>query len=503
MLPSLHNLRIDGIEDDTGVMTKKMKREAEAAAKQEAERAAKAERNARALAQRNKERRERIIAEKRAKEEELERRRAAEAEEEKRRKHSVIFDEFPEGKVFTLDGLTERLRLPSLIQDTFGVSNWVFSAETSVTGIRLNGSSTLGSESINALGVVSVLGSRFANNDGTGNCGSYNCFEKSVRIEGDDVVSKGLRALISALQNMDSFMMPSKVSVRAPKKSNRETYSADHTRLGRDELALTLHMAATQIGPPILAALPVDVLGKDSIIAINDYAYVTESDWTDLERLLDRLRYTHTTPDSLDAAVNSISKATVALMRRVAANGIVLTDVKLTNMIARRQGWSNNYEVRMIDFGAYFTADVNMHAAQTGEVTPEECIFFINGLLLANYVLTFRGRDPWNHKHVFKQLVKEVSGTWKHMEKKGMANGFCALIARDEVYPREDSLLDLTNLLMVPKDDFFTALRNVFYLVLENYGHDDVLQQYQSKAPEGVNPSYISRLVDRIEALYK
>jgi hypothetical protein len=262
-------------------------------------------------------------------------------------------------------------------------------------------------------------------------------------------------------------------------------------------------MAATQIGPPILAAFPVNVLGKDNIVAINDYAYVTENDWTDLEQVLDRLRYTHTTPDSLDAAVNSISKATVALMRRVAANNIVLADVKLTNMIARRHGTSTNYEVRMIDFGAYFTADVNMHTAQTGEVTPEECTFFINGLLLANYVMTARGTPPWDHKRVFKQLVKEVAGTWTHMENTGMANGFCALLARDEVYPSKDSLLGLTNLLMVPKDDFFTALRSIFYLVLENYGHNDVLRTNESKAPEGVNPGYISRLVDRIEALYK
>jgi hypothetical protein len=500
MLPSLHRLRLDDVEDDTDAMTKKMKREAEAAEK---ERLAKVERNAKALAKRNKERRERIIAEKRAEAEELERRRAEEAEEEKRRKHSVIFDEFPEGKVFTLDGLTERLRLPSLIQDTFGVSKWVFSAETLVTGIRLNDSSTIGSESINALNVVSVLGSRFANKDDSGNCGSYNCFEKSVRLGGDEFVSKGLRALISALQNMDSFMMPSTVSVRAPKKSGKATYSAKDTRLGRDELALTLHMAATKIGPPILAAFPVNVLGKDSIVAINDYAYVTESDWTDLERVLDRLRYTHPTPDAFDAAVDSISKATVDLMRLVAANNIVLTDVKLGNMIARRDGTSTNYEVRMIDFGAYFTADVNMHSTQTGEVTPEECTFFINGLLLANYVLTVRGTPPWDHKRVFKQLVKEVAGTWTRMQNTGMANGFCALLARDEVYPGKDSLLGLANLLMVPKDDFLTALRSIFYLVLENYGHDDVLRTKESKAPEGVNPSYISRLVDRIEAIYK
>jgi len=523
MLPSLHRLRLDDVEDDTEAMTKKMKREAEAAEKAEAERVAKAERNAKALAKRNKERRERIIAEKRAEAEELARQRAEEmvkalnknrldefvsqvrqvAEEEKRRKRNVILDDFAAGKVFTLDGLTERLRLPSLIEETFDVSKWVFSAETSVTGIRLDDSSTLGSDSINALSVVSVLGSRFANKEHSGNCGSYNCFEKSVRLGGDDVVSKGLKALISALQKMDSFTMPSTVSVRAPKKSYNATYSAEDTRLGRDELALTLHMAATKIGPPILAAFPVNVFGKDNIVAINDYAYVTESNWTDLERTLDRLRYTHPTPDSLDAAVNSISKATVALMRLVASNNIVLTDVKLSNMIARRDGTSTNYEVKMIDFGAYFTADVNMHTVQTGEVTPEACTFFINGLLLANYVLTVRGTPPWDHKRVFKQLVKEVAGTWTHMQNTGMANGFCALLARDEVYPGNDSLLGLANLLMVPKDDFLTALRSIFYRVLKNYGHNDVLRTNESKAPEGVNPSYINRLVDRIEAIYK
>jgi hypothetical protein len=411
---------------------------------------------------------------------------AAQAKAEKLRIAGPIFDEFPAGELFELDGLSKLMSIPILIERTFELSDWVFSAEegNTVKGLRLDVMD--GDMQI----ILRTLDFRFANKQ-NGNCGSYNCFEDSVGTFGTDPVQTGLNKLISSLQDIEIFAMPPQVAIRAPQRSFRTEYSYDETRLGRDELALTLHMAATGIGPPILAAFPVRIKGRGDRIVIDDYAYVTESIWTDFEKVLDRLADTHRTPEDYQAAVDSISKSTIDLMRLVAANNIVLTDVKPGNMIARRSG--TRYKVKMIDFGAKFTSNVNMHAAEIGERTTEECIFFVNGLLLANYLT----KSPVTHQRVLKQLVKEVVGTWKHMENTGMAGGFCFLLKRDTVYPGQ-----LRNLSIVPKDEFLSAIRNAFYKILENYGKYDVVKPTQPNAPEGVNPSYISRLVDRIEALY-
>jgi hypothetical protein len=416
---------------------------------------------------------------------------AAQAKAEKLRIAGPVFDEFPAGELFELDGLRELMRVPTLIEQTFQLSNWVFSAEegSTVKGVRLD------DRDGDMQSILRTLDVRFANKQ-SGNCGSYNCFEASVGTFGSDPVHTGLNKLISSLQqDIETSPMPPLVAVRAPKKSSRTEYSYDETRLGRDELALTLHMAATGIGPPILAAFPVRIKGHDDLIVIDDYAYVTENISTDFEDVLEGLGRTHRTPEDYRAAVDSISKSTVDLMRLVAANNIVLTDVKPGNMVTRRSGTS--YQVKMIDFGAKFTSNVNMHAAEIGERTPEECIFFVNGLLLASYLTG----SSVAHQHVLKQFVKEVVGTWKHMENTGMAGGFCFLLERDTVFP-QDPLAKMRNLSMVPKDEFLSALRNAFYTTLEHYGDDDVLKPDQSKAPEGVNPSYISRLVDRIEAIY-
>ena len=416
----------------------------------------------------------------------------AQAEAKKLRIAASVFEKFPEGKVFEIDGLMALMRIPTLIEQTFKLSNWVFSAKKeTVKGIRLE------EKDGEMQSILSTLSGRFCNKQ-SGSCGTYNCFEASVGTLGKDAVHTGLNTLITKLQDAEGFEMPEQVSIRSPKKSDLSEYCSDDTRLGRDELALTLHMAATGIGPPILAAFPVLVKGENNQIVKHDYAYVTEDSWKDLREVLKMLSQEHIHGGNIDADVKSISKSTVDLMRLVATKNIVLTDVKLGNMVARRID-SREYEVKMIDFGATFTTNVNMHATEIVERTTEDCIFFVNGLLLVSY-LTGSGFQVMD-KLVFKQLVEEVVETWKKIENTKMASGFCPLLERDTVYP-QDKLKYLSNLSTVPKDHFFKALRNVFYGSLGHYGGDDVLDVEQTVAPDGVSPSYISRLVDKIKILW-
>ena len=429
-----------------------------------------------------------------------------------------ISDDFPQGQHFNLDGFKTLLGLPRVVLNTLKDSKWIFSSNTFITGIRTDATSEFGEESqkTNAFDAIRILSRRFANkphDQGKPYCGETNCFEGNFSLGGDSDDQKALKAMIYSLNSANGgpFEMPADqlVSVRAPKQKVLKNFSPLYTRLGHYELSLTLYMANSEISPRILAAFPVDVHGESSIVAVRDYAYVTESSWVDFARLLDNLSLSHQSQDELHSAVQSISKAVVNLMRLVAQKSIILTDLKLPNMVARRVGDSTEYEVRMIDFGALFTADVNMHAVTTEEATPEVCTFILNGLLLANFVASWRGstqRALYDHRHLFRELVKEVVDAWRLLESTNTEAGLCTLLMRDTVFPLQSATeYDLKNLVMISKGEFQSALSSTFYRLLHNYGKGveiDLLRLNESMPPESSKPSYISRLVGRMAEIY-
>ena len=394
--------------------------------------------------------------------------------------------------------------LPRIVKE-FDDSRWVFSAYSAITALRFESTSLIGDpyvggDLVEAFKSIDVLEDRFGNQlYNPARCGSYNCFIPFFSIEGNDVVKKALFKIIAALhEGVPGFVMPKTVSIRAPLKSKAWVYSESKTRAARDEVALTLYMAKENISPQVYATFPVKTTGRGFGVVIKDFAYVTESGWIDFHDLLDDLRITHPLAEEYIAAVDSISKSVIELFRKVADTDMLLTDIKLTNMVARRES-GTTYEVKMIDFGAYFTFDLNKFVRFQNEFTTSKCVFFVNTLLLANYVLS-RQKAGADHRHVFKALVNEAVKIWEEMISKDSFTGFCDILRRDESFPL--ALLDKfdqVNMQIVPESEYVEKSRYTFYRMLINYGNDDVLGVNDLKK---YSDPYITRVVEKLKILF-
>jgi hypothetical protein len=327
-------------------------------------------------------------------------------------------------------------------------------------------------------------------------CGSSNCFQANVPLVYNPDLILLLHWLHAELFNeVEPFTMPLFVSMRTPMKAA----DVPDTRDTLDELAITLHMAHLSLSPPVLAAFPFNEEGTIESVGENniEYAYVTESGWVDLKDLLDNLHTKHRTGIEFEAAKSSIAKSILALMRNVAKNYILLMDIKLTNMVGRRRAEdSTDYDVRMIDFGAIFTTDVNMHHINpdNAQFTSAECVFFVNGMLLLHQ------SEPRSKSEFFDGLAFEVCTTWWTMQEPGRSD-FCVLLSKDKRIPLVSD--DLPTLSMVSPAAFHAALRDAFYVVLENYGVKKLGVPPPPHPPADDSYSrYISRIVHRLEEVY-
>ena len=463
---------------------------------------------------------------------------------------------FPIQETVKIEQAINVFALPRLLKDTADTSQWIFSSSTSVISamrvdinikepLRTEGTDIkIGSSSRYMSRVIQALDERFANRPsehsnrsfGPGRCGTFNCVEPNFSLKGDvgllDIlkleghlqgfslekhrkVQQYLRELITSLHDNvnPNFVMPTSVAVRAPMKSALQYKNEAFTQEESDELALTLYAANYGITPPVLAAFPVGVRSEGSIrhadedvyfedgkfkfqhVVFNSFAYVTESGWTDLERTLNNLRTTHVS--DYYEAVDSISNNTIALFHSVAESGMLLTDVKLANMVARLNNDTTEYEVKMIDFGAQFTCYVNKFANEQSKMTSPSCVFFVNGLLLANQVLKTNQR----HKHVFKNLVREIADTWKEMTINGEGNAFCAILNLDETFNGGRKLPEfLGNMQILREAEFYEMMKVTFYFMLKEYGNTDLLRIGEKKKRHDVN--YISRVVKQFKEHY-
>ena len=417
-----------------------------------------------------------------------------------------VLDEFPIDVPKTVP-LEILFRIPDLIFETSKKSRWVFSSNTVITALRLDENSYIGQEHgedwANAFVAIDTLETRFANQVYDPRfCGTYNCFEKSVSLVGNHIVQKSLRNIIKSLhESIPSFNMPKTVAVRAPRRSAHMAYNPEKTRESRDEVALTLFMANNAISPPVYAAFPVKTRGVDDALVVRDFAYITESGWHDFEDFLDQLG-THTSHPEFAANVESLSSSVLQVFRDLADTHMLCTDLKLKNMVARQVG-DKKFEVKMIDFGAQFTFDVNKFVTYQGQYTVTDCVFFVNALLLANYVLLLRaGPNPSrDHRHVFRALMNEAARIWEAMVDKDSFSGFCWVLFNEESFPAHlrGEEVDIENMQIVPEAMYVEKSRDTFFGMLKHYGNDDVLQVHDKAQ---YTEKYITRLVKRMKSRF-
>ena len=354
--------------------------------------------------------------------------------------------------------------------------------------------------STNAFASLRALSKRFANRPTTHNssqgCGSSNCHEPGVELFGNEDWQLALRAIMVALdqgknQWQGGATLPRTVAIRTPKQSQTKFDFFNHkfTMDNREELGLTLRASQLGICPPVFATFPVQILSAQRVLVERGYGYVFEDGWVDLHRLIRKLQFEHAISDDLSKAQRNIETSVTLLLRKVAHNDIVLMDIKLHNIVGRRVGNTLEYEVRMIDFGSNFTAIANRHKAQKS--TSAQCIFFVNGLLLLNYIFTY---GDWMVP-IFCGLARAVAETWRGMANEG--DGFCAKLREDYDRVEKANAPSMSSLIRGPEDTFPALLRFAFYRMLETYGKEGKL--FELAKTEGSKPGFIDRFVNVLE----
>tara|TARA_B100000902_G_scaffold344639_1_gene350152 strand:+ start:155 stop:1696 length:1542 start_codon:yes stop_codon:yes gene_type:complete len=376
--------------------------------------------------------------------------------------------------------------------------------------LRLNKDSNLvvgpSAAQMNAFAALLALRLEFANKpvdtthkDG---CGTSNCYWGGVDLHGQEVWQVALRAIMLAIdkgrdQWQGGAALPKTVAIRAPKamESKVDSYDWRSTHDARDELGLTLRAAQMNITPPVYAAFPVKVVSETlGTLCKRDYGYICEDGWTDLWRTLKTLPLDKTSTGFKEAQ-RSIAKSTSLLLHRVAnVAEYLMADIKTLNMVARRVGDTQEYEVMMIDFSALHTADANLDSDV--QHTKPDCIFFVNGMLFLNMIVIYHT----DRMSMFYDLAMEVVNTWKSMQRN--QGSFCALLAADAARVQYEDIPDFTySLLRIREDQFQERLRYNFYLGLFNYGDKELLKEADTVALGG--GGFVNRYVQLLEEKFE
>ena len=215
--------------------------------------------------------------------------------------------------------LGTRVELPANLEDLRAIGSWIEATEpesywffssngtnAQVEALRVHLLTALGdaSENVGTREAISALGDQFANKPvdyhASEGCGTYNCFQPSVDLNGAETWQVALRVLLVALNRGSSgkkFALPATVAVRAPKMRDgkstwrvrtasrlgwvKSAWDTEGVGLERDELILTLYAAHIGIAPPVLATFPVAVEHENGKVIMNSHAYVTEDGWRD------------------------------------------------------------------------------------------------------------------------------------------------------------------------------------------------------------------------------
>ena len=213
---------------------------------------------------------------------------------------------------------------------------------------------------------------RDESNEG-GKCGGSNC-TKTAKLED----YPDLKQLLLYLNQQPGTTTPESVLLRYP--SHEGLVRLDSIE-DRAELVNTCQMAALELGPPLLAAIPLtfkaEVTDRKTKI-VNDiertaYMYVFEAGWVSVLAWMAGRLFASRTDDSLKADGEELLRRVQELSKQ----GVLLFDSKPGNMVCRRKE-DNNMEFRFIDFDVGFTAMVV--AERTADTT--DCLTMVNLVLL-------------------------------------------------------------------------------------------------------------------------
>jgi hypothetical protein len=369
-------------------------------------------------------------------------------------------------------------------------------------------------------------------------CGSYNCFFNAYMVASwelwEPFPERGALYAVVRL-GVPMGQLPTRVSVRAPKRSNNDKFSESSPMTSRAELWNTLYMASLNLAPRVLAALPVRA-SRDGISYAADFAYVTETGWGSLRDLYRDLTDVHTSLEARRHALTSISDELVKLFRRTAEANVLLLDVKSANMVARKSASYTDdkpeYDLRMIDFGSDFSTNVAVRpftaTAGTEEVTSSDCVFFINTLLYLNFEHRyFNGRSTPGmstedtKKFVFKALAVDTVTRWYALKSDPTRlTGLCALLDKDLKYypeakfarfdesshmyslqPEYHVIKDLNSLNTV--EEYNRAMRVHFYIMIKNYGLDTFFSPSRDPPAPNATTAYLDTLVSKLRTIFE
>ena len=356
---------------------------------------------------------------------------------------------------------------------------------------------------------VGVLKDRYAFKE-VYECGSYNCFFKDVDTSKDNMLK------LLEIATWDPNVAPRVVSVRAPRiPEDPKFYPSRSQRLNElivefDELMFTLAMAQASMTPPIYAAFPARFYDKtyDAEYPVQtSFVYITEVGWTNLSAFLKRNTF-----DSKQRI--SLGKEIFRCVDRISVRYVILTDIKLDNMVVKPvAGDDDDYEVRMIDFGSNFSAKLRSLKGEYA-YTSQDCVFFVNALLLLNSVIKLDVRAT-----IFQPLAEKAVSTWKQMRDQDEMTKLCGMLADDRwfaeqfendfdkrgvPYRNEDSFSDQKAFRDV--DEFYEKLAKTFYAMLYHYGRDgsEFLDRKSRPNPDKLQDAkhYVDRLVDKLPAYF-
>ena len=388
---------------------------------------------------------------------------------------------------------------------------WVFQALG--TSLEYDGSFTIKrfrDEDIKSW--VGVLKDRYAFKE-VYECGSYNCFFKDVDTSKDNMLK------LLEMATWDQKIAPRVVSVRAPRiPEDPKYYPSRSQRLNAlivefDELMFTLAMAQASMTPPIYAAFPVRFYDKtrDAEYPVQtSFVYITEVGWTNLSTFLKM--------NSFNSKQRiSLGKEILRCVNSISVRYVILTDIKLANMVVKLVISDDVYEVRMIDFGSNFSAKLRSLKGEYA-YTSQDCVFFVNALLLLTSVIRL---DV--DKTIFQPLAEKAVSTWKQMRDQYEMTKLCGMLADDRwfaeqfeddfdergvPYRNEDSFSDQRAFRNV--DEFYEELAKTFYAMLYHYGRDRIgddsgfLDQKSRPDPEKLQDTkhYIDKLVEKLPARF-
>ena len=151
-------------------------------------------------------------------------------------------------------------------------------------------------------------------------------------------------------------------------------------------------MSHLGLSPPVLDVFPISVRGYVL------HVYIFESQYVNLLMFLDQNNTLN------DIQLNYLSDALVNIMKRVAANGVLMLDSKPNNTVIKQKS-AYEFDVRVIDFDPLYSMFASVSKMS------EECILLMNSLIFLTNLYKYKKRGI-----LLTKVVQLVVETYKKLE---------------------------------------------------------------------------------------